>query len=51
MTQRRVIRFLIIGGIAYVGNIALITFFIETAGWDTTFLRNLANLVTTVTVE
>jgi dolichol-phosphate mannosyltransferase len=48
MTQRRVIRFLIIGGIAYVGNIALITFFIETAGWDTTFLRNLANLVTTL---
>jgi dolichol-phosphate mannosyltransferase len=43
--QKRAIRFLFGGGIAAAFNLLLMFLFIEVAGWDTTVLRNAANVI------
>ena len=43
--QKRAVRFLFGGGVAAAFNLLLMFLFIEVAGWDTTVLRNAANVI------
>ncbi|WP_159787671.1 glycosyltransferase [Sodalinema gerasimenkoae] len=43
--QKRAVRFLFGGGVAAAFNLLLMFLFIEVAGWDTTVLRNAANII------
>lgn len=43
--QKRAVRFLFGGGVAAAFNLLLMFLFIEVVGWDTTVLRNAANII------